>query len=380
MERTERASVMQWFKKLLQKKDENQSKSSAMKWFKRSTAGREVEQEEAPLRNEIDVVPRTEIFSASRQALENINIVLKAGESSGEPSKKYQDKIDNNKTGCSNKYCCGIPADDDDDSIHAEPATKKGDDESIRNHKNSKTTFIENLRAADNNTHASKGSSVNANATKCRRPSKVIKHVKNSVHFQPCVDYGRLECPDSFYPSVPDYCGKYVELKSKRQRHYCESCDLFTTSDKPKSAENDKSPLNYRLLSNVEKRLDESEYNLRNCKIYNEVWRQIQRQLRYNVNNQWILEDFNDDNLSTRMSEDTRAIKEFYRLSIENHLLVHFHNIKVETGLAYESQPRKFLNFLAWIALKGKEITEEHKISETSWITTVLNFFIKKSK
>lgn len=370
MEETEKASVMQWFKKLLPKKDASQSKSSslAMKWFKRSTVEeREVEQE-APLRKEIDVVPKTE-FSASRQTLDNINIVLHSGESSGEVSRKYQGKIDKS-TGCSNKYCCG-------DSADVSKSADNGDDESMKKQKNSKTSLIDNLRAADNISH---GSIVNANETVCRRPVKVNKHVKNIVHFHHCVDYGRLECPDSIYPSMPDLFGKYVELKSKRQRQYCESCDLFTTSDKPKSAENDKSPLNYRLLSNVEKQLDESEYNLRNCWSYNEAYRAIQRRLRSEKHIDWLFEDFNDDNLSTHMSEDTRTIKEFYRLSIESHLLLHFHNIKVEMGRVDETQQKKFTNFLAWFALKGKEITEEHKISGTSWITKVLNLFRMKSK
>lgn len=365
---------MKWFKKLLQQRDASprESSSKVMKWFNRSTVEQEVEQEEeAPLRSEIDVVPKTE-FSASRQTLNNINIVLKAGESS-EVRRKYQGKLDN-KTGCSNKCCCGNPA------VDSKPAelADNGDDESIKNYNNSKSTLIDNLWETDNNARASEGSTVNVNETECRRPSKVTKHVNNNVCFYHTVDNGRVDCPDSMYPSMPDPCGKYVELKSKRQRQYCENCDLFTTSDKPKSV--DKSPLNYSLLSNVEKELDESKYNLRNCKSYNEEYRAIHTRLRLDKDIDWKAEDFNDDNMSTRMSEGTQTVKEFYRLSNDSHLLLHFHNIKVETGRVDELHQKKFSNFLAWFALKGKEITEEHKISETSWITRVLNLFKMKSK
>lgn len=371
MERTAKASVMMWFKKLLSKRDVSQSNTSTMmNWFKRSRAEQDKEQE---LKTEIDVVPQTEI-TASRQALNNINIALNADESAGESSGKYYEKSvnDENKM-CKNKYCCG--------SISQVEPPLNGVDESIKDYRNSKSTLIDNLRGADNKAHES-GSIFNE--TECRRPSRIIKNVKNDdyiIIFDPFVDYGRLECPDSAYPSVIDYpsirYGRYVQLKSKKNRHYSNNFDLFTTSDKPK-LDDDKSPFDYKLLSNVEKQLDETKYNLLKCKLYNQEYRRIHTK-GSNCTVDWVLEDFNDDKKSTRMSDDTRTIKEFYRLSIDSHLLVHFQDIVVDTGRTVESYSKSFLNFFTWLALKGKEINEQHKTAKTSWIKAILSCF-KKSK
>lgn len=202
MERTAKASVMQWFRKLSPKKDARSKSLSIMKWFKKSTVDQTLAQSYSPLQNEIDVVPKTE-FSASRQTLNNINIALHVGvgESSGEPSRKNHSVEGAEKKCCENKYCCGAFTQDSQDDLAVH-----GDDEVIKKYKNSKSTLIDNLRRADNNAHASEGSLSGAiNETDGRRPSVVIKEIKNGdyvIYFAPSVDYGRTEVPDSLRPSL----------------------------------------------------------------------------------------------------------------------------------------------------------------------------------
>lgn len=154
-----------------------------MKWFKKSNVGQNLAQSCSPLQNEIDVVPKTE-FSASRQTLNNINIAL-YGESSEAPGKEKYTVEDAIKTECENKCCCGGCLLDSHDDL-----TDYGYDEAIKNYKNSKSTFI-NLRSADNNAHASKGSSSGAVIeTDCRRSSLVMKEIKNAdyvIYFAPLV-------------------------------------------------------------------------------------------------------------------------------------------------------------------------------------------------
>jgi hypothetical protein len=344
-----------------------------MKWFKKSPTAVEAVKElaESTLQREIDVVPKTEI-SAHRQTLENINIALNVGESSSGANDTKQKSQENAKV-CKNKYCCGVHQD--------EAADDNGDDESINNLKNSKTKFIGNLRSADNNAHAPKGSIFDE--TECRRPRKNVGNVKNRdyiIFFESTIDYGRLECPDSPQLNVFDdyptlhYSRKYVQLKSKKERQYSHTFDLFTTSDKLETAEKSKI-INHKLLSLIEKQIDDSKYNLLNCKIYNNEYRSAQEKYGF----AWTVEDFNDDMKNTRMSDDTKAIKEFYKLSINNHVHIHFQDIPVETGENVETYSTSVMNFLTWLVLKGKEMRESRKETKTSWIKEILMSF-KKSE
>lgn len=332
-----------------------------------------MESSSSPLQNEIDVVPRTE-FSASRQALNNINIALNAGESSGEVSREKEDEESRKKV-CNNKYCCRAECMNSQDEL-----ADNDNNESIENHKNSKTALIDNLWTADNNARASI-----FDETDCRLPSRVVKEVKNHdyiIHFDPYVNYGRIECPNSFYPSLVDYpmvrYGKYVQLKTEKQRNHSQTFDIFTTSDKLTSADNEKSSTNYELLSNVESQLDEAKYNLIKCKNYNDELKSLNDS--FGCTKCWKLDDYNDDNKSTRMSVDTKTIKEFYKLSIENNVLIHFQDIVVETGQTVEDNSDNVLNVLTWIILKGEEITEQHKANKTSWIKRIFKFFKSPSK
>lgn len=371
---------MMWFKRSSPKRDASPSKCPStptmFRWFRRST----VERRENPsqLKSEIDVVPKTEI-TASRQALDNINVGLHAGESSGAASKMTGEGFAQEKqSACINQYCCGLKIRSQQDD--------NGDDESIKNYKNCKS-FIDNRRATDNNAHAFEEAFATETGRPRRRLSTDAKYVKNHdyiIFFDPCFDYGTRECPDSMYPSVIGApvarYGKYVQLKTRQQRHYSCSYDIFTSSDILNSDGIDKSSLNYRLLSNVEQQLDSSSYNLLNCHIFNMTCLQVQSIHGTKSDVSRMNEDFNDDTKSTRMSGDTRIIKEFYRLSLESHILIHFHDIKIERGCSVEPHPKKFFNFLNRITLKGKEITEGQKIEGASWIKAILKFWKKIRK
>lgn len=338
-----------------------------MKWFKKSTVEKDGEQQQSQLRQEIDVVPRTE-FTASRQALSNISIALNVDESSGESSGKNRN--DNDKMSCENKYCCG--------NFQGNEPADKSIDGIIKDYKNSKASLIDNLRAADS-AHASKGSVVNE--PKRRRSRKNPNNVKNGgyiAYFDLYIDYGRLECPDSPYHIFIDQPKpQYVQLKTKKQRQYSNTYDLFTTSDKLESADG-KSTLNYKLLSAVEGRLDETKYNLQQCQLFNNDYQKSHEKLGSGCIADWTLQDFNDDNKSTRMNDDTRTIKEFYKLNNDGHVLLHFQDIAIETGRNVET--KGFKHFLAWIVLKGQEITEQQKSNKTSWIKTILKRLAKSSK
>lgn len=352
MERTAKASAMMWFRKSFSKRDASPSNSSSsnvvMRWFKRSTVAT------PPLQREVDVVPRTEI-TASRQTLNNISLALNGAESSGEASGE--------KAVSPCKNCC---------DVHVE-SERADNDESIKCSKNSKSPLIDKLRAAD----SARSIDDNGTETECRRPIGNVKNRDYIIFFDPCVDYGRLECPDSHYPSLVDipHHGRYVQLKTKQQRNRSSNFDLFATIDKLETVEKDKSELNYKLLSDIERRLDASKYNLFNCRVYNNEYRKLS-----GCDENRPLEDFNDDAKSTRMNDDTRTIKEFYRLSIESDVLIHYQDVTVETGQAFESYSRSFLNFFTWLLLKGKEITEERKAKDFSLINAIANFFKNTKK
>lgn len=302
-----------------------------MKWFNRKTVARE---DSSPLQTEANVVPKTEI-TASRQTLSNINIALNANESSGESSGiRKSDK----KGGCKNKYCCNVRDDLNDDEL-----TDHCDDQSIKNYKNSKVTFIESLlHSADNDD----GSIFNE--TLSRRPS----NVKATDYTSTIVDkHGNENLP---------------RLSLNREN--------FT--NKMKSADDKVSTVNYQLLSNLEKNLDETKFNLLRCKMYNHEWRQIQQFFGIEASK---YEDFRDDGRNTPMSDDTRAIKEFYNLDMEGCIVVHFQGIVIETGESVECCSKSCLGFISWLVIKGKEIKEKHKV-KTSWIKEILNFFRQLSK
>lgn len=326
------------------------------KWIKRSKDVKS--DEDNPLQQEIDVVPRTEI-TASRQTLENINIALSAGESSsGEASGKKLESLNENDK-CANKFCCGIECDNAD---------------AARLCKASKVNLTETLRAADNKAHASRGSI--PDATVHCRSSPLPRTDDYTQYYDDHVDYGRLEVPDSVYASVNGLAAPFVELKSRRERNVSETTDLFNNTNRIKIP-TDKTPLNFELLSNVEKNIDESRFNLYNCWAYNEECRAIDRALGTNRMAEWRLEDFNDDGKSTRMGIDTRTVKEFYRLNIDGQILIHFHDIAVQVGQT--SVTEKFLDFFFRLFFRAKEITEKQRVPR-NWMKDFCKIFRKRSK
>lgn len=353
---------MKWFKKSLPKKDANQSKGLDMfQWIKRSKDVRGDEATLSPLQREIDVVPRTEI-SASRQTVENINIALSAGESSsGEASGKKLEGLNENGN-CENKFCCGGVADNAD---------------AAKQCKTSKVNLTDTLRAADNNAHASRGSLPDATV---HRPSPLPRTDDYIKYYDVYVDYGRLEVPDSVYASVNGLAATpfapFVELKSRGERNVSETSDLFNNTDRIKIPA-DKTPLDFKLLSNVEKNIDESRFNLYNCRAYNDECRAIDRALGTNRMTEWPLEDFNDDGKSTRMSNDTKTVKEFYRLSIDGHILIHFHDISVHVGKTEVSVSEKFLDFCFRLFFRAKEITEKQRVPR-NWMKDFFKIFRKR--
>lgn len=321
--------------------------SIMMKWFKKSTAVTGDSPESSPLQTEANVVPKTEI-TASRQALNNINLAL-SGESSGESSGIHKS---DKKGGCKNKYCCDVSCEKVFESVD------KCDDESIKDNKNSNSKLIENLRSADNSTRAD-------NETD-RRPC----NDKNCDCIIVPLDYNRIECPDYPFPSIP------VNRDVKYRRFYVNNCHLFLLDDKARKEDDVKTPLNYQFLSNLEKRLDETKFNLLKCKAYNANWRRLKEKAGIE---QIEFEDFRDNDENFEMSDDTRAIKEFYNLSVDENILVHFLDITVETGCNVENYSKSCFNFIKWLLLKGKEIKEKHLVKK-SWIKVIMKFFTELSK
>lgn len=170
-------------------------------------------------------------------------------------------------------------------------------------------------------------------------------------------------------------------MKSVEIEKFSQSFNTSATNYKLKAAGDDNFPINYELLSNDEKQNDKTNFNLLNCKIFNSKLKKIRKLLGFDSTDLPSIEDYNDDNKSTRMSDDTKAIKEFYKLSIESNILIHFQDICVETGREKTSNSgNNFMNFLTRMFLEGDEITEQLKVEKTPWIKKFLNFFKAKSK
>lgn len=314
-----------------------------LNWMKKKKNSSSSASSSAELKNECDVVPKTEL-SSSRQALNNISIGLSASEPSPSGVKKISN--DGNTRECSNKFCCGENPSENDEC--------------------SKSSFIDNIQFAADNSE-----------TECRRPEKP----NNLIEFyDPYADYCKLECPDSPFNSIISDSGYqsvgYIRLKKKLLRFYSSDYDLFTTDNG--ASTDDKSQLNYELLFDIEKQLHDSKFNLINCRSYNDDLNKAQFIL--SCAPQWSLEDFNDDQKHTRMHEDTATIAEFYKLTVRGDILVHFHNIEIETGRVYEKGDANLASFLKWLFLKGCEMKHSHlvKNKKSSLIQIIKNFFLRK--
>lgn len=309
----------------------------------------------SPLKTEAEVVPRTEL-STSRQALNNISIGLSTvtGESSGVKATILEENGAINETRiCSNKFCCG----------------EFNEDDCSKN-------LIDHLRLINQS----------AESIECHRSINVNNpqtHSGDLIEFyDPYAEYNKLECPDSPFNSIiinTDISGRFVQLKAKKLRFYCDDYDIFAKTDKITSTLiDDKSQhqTDYHLLSHIEYQLDYTKFSLDRCKDYNERFRNAQR--FHNCESQWKLEDFNDDRISTRMSEDTAAIAEYYKISNDGHIVIHFLNINVETGNSCHQGGGNLIQRLKWRFIKGREITEDHKVKNKKSLPSLLKIIRQK--
>lgn len=355
--KTEKLSTMRLFKKPSPKGDDKESDSSSLKpasnvnffnWFTKFTKPKpkvvEAATDESRHKetqtlaiNEIEIVPKTEI-TASRQVLNNIELVLQ-GESSGAKSGKTEKTDTSVKQVCKNKFCCGIVS---RSQSHLESADDGDDDDSVKTYSPNKD---------------------NRETTSRRTSSSDDDNKKFYIFHPPAVDYSKLEVPDSSFPSIIDS----LSLPTINQN------DMYELTKEIKQP-------NYQVLSSIEHNLDPSKYNILKCHTFNAKYRQIYNPLGSGCRPDWKIQDYNDDKKSTRMSFDTRAIKEFHRLNEISDILLHFHDVMVEeTTKSIESYKEGIMDRLSWLMFRGKEIKEkEHETKDTfTWIRNVSSKILK---
>lgn len=304
-------------------------RSTFFSWLSKSTVGQECNHGQILIMSEL--VPNAKI-SVSRQVSSNIQLALH-GESSD--SARVNDEVDTivNRE-CRNEFSCGIVS---KSHSHLEHTDKS--DESIKSfqHKN----FTPN--SSDNHHHE----------TLSRRSSRLFEERKNFyICYEQAIDYGRLEVPDSMFPSIMDWPsinhGDIIEISEQKK------------------------PTNYELLSSIEHNLDQSKYNIRNCMLFNHDYKHEYKTLGSGCRPAWKLEDFDDDNNNTPMDRDTKAIKEFYRLSELDDILLHYNDIAIEASQTVGRMKDSFFGFMSWLVFKSKEIKEKHKVTDKpSWLHSI---------
>ena len=306
-----------WFKKLLQSKDtaekEKSEKKRRFKWFGSKATVEDTE--DAQLKNEIDVVPRTEI-TASRQALNNISLALNNtyGESSGESTRKRHDC----KTRCDNKCCC--------DECHSHDKTADNANESMTDSNINKRVQIK--------------------GNKLEIPSWVSMY-DDIVEMEPIVEDTRIVDVNFYYPTlflspppiVTDYNKsdlnhQYVDLKSRY----------------------------YQVRSSVENKCAIPKNSIENCIKINEEFR-AKKEKFPESDAHWKLQDYNDDSKHTRMCKNTAIIAEFFRLHDDRgvpngvpYLDIEIDEPDVDQTFIYEN---KIFKQLKWRFLKGTELKEK---------------------
>lgn len=345
---------MKWFKKSSLEKDvsqsqsnlDSQSKKEKFTWF-RKQRNTQNDKTSSQLLNEIDVVPKTEI-QISRQALSNISIAL-GGESSGESSKKYRGESTNDKKECDNKYCCAVIQPKDN---------FKGENETIKDHEN-----INDLQDAYNSAHSY--NELQTAIENQRRNKNLIndKHDNFTHQLIAPVDKSNSECSDLMLPAT------LMELPSINN----DLKNSFETFDDSAAKRNE----DYLLQSNIEQNLDDRKFNLKNCMKFNIEYGWNRTSLGSGCRPKWEIEDCDDDKHNTPMHYDTKAVKEFYRLSELDDILIHFHEIDTADDAEEEVTLTGIIKYLVWFFMKGKEIDENHLVKEkkTSWLRKIKNFF-----
>lgn len=309
-------------------------KSTFFSWLARSTA--EVECNHRQSLTVSELVPNAKI-SASRQVYSNIQLALH-GESSD--STRDDDEVGRIASlECDNEFCCGVVS-----KSHSHLERADNGDESIKTFKRKKVT--------PNSNHE----------TLSRRSSRLFDDRKNFfICYEPAIDYGRLEVPDSIFPSVMNYPSiKYG--------------DIIEISE-------EKKPTNYEVLSSIEHNLDQSKYNLLNCMLFNHDYQHEHKSLGSGCRPAWKVEDFDDDNNNTPMDRDTKAIKEFYRLSELDDILLHYNDIAIEASHTVGRMKEGFFGFISWLVFKSKEIKEKHKVAhKPSWLRNISSRLFGSSK
>lgn len=369
---------MRLFKKSSQKENDNganqqapeiqpemKSKSSIFSWFKKlinvaEKAATVENVEEKPCEKnialaEIEFVPKTEI-TASRQALSNIQLTLygeTSGTSSGIAPRAIDDEVGKNtiNRGCENKFCCGVFL-----RSHSTPSDEQeeDDDDSIKSFNHEHFTLNKNQSQSELNKQETISRRIKSNNL---RDDDYYGDKDFYICYEPAIDYGRLEVPDSIYPSVMDWPSiKYGN---------------FLDVSKPKKIKKNKPTQIYDVLSSIEHNLDPSKYNLWECVVFNCQYHHIHENLGSGCRPQWKVDDYKDNGLNIPMSDDTRTIKEFYRINELGDILLHYHDIFMDDVSHSIGRVKKgFFGLLSWMVFKGKEIKEHHKIKEKrSWLS-----------
>lgn len=232
-------------------------------------------------------------------------------------------------------FCCGVISKSHSLLEHADK-----DDESIKSFQRKKFT-----------------PNKDQHETLSRRSSRLYDDRKNFyICYEPAIDYGRLEVPDSIFPSVMNWPSNYG--------------DIVDMSEKT----------NYKVLSNIEHNLDQSKYNILNCMLFNHDYQHEYQSLGSGCRPAYKVEDFDDDNNSTPMDLDTKNIKLFYRLSELDDILLHYNDIAIEASYSV-GRMEGFLGLMSWLVFKGKEIKEKHKEKhKVSWLRNIASKLLGSSK
>lgn len=309
-------------------------KSAFFSWAK-STAEEECDHSQSLS----ELVPNAKI-SASRQLYSNIQ--LEIGESS-ECSRDDDEVGRIPSRECENEFCCGVVSKSHSHFEHADNG-----DESIKSFQRKNFT--------PNNCND------NHHETLRRRSSRLFDDRKNFfICYEPAIDYGRLEVPDSMFPSVMNWpsinYGDIIEIN-----------------------EENKQP-NYEVQHSIEENLDQSKYNILNCRLFNHDYQHEYKSLGSGCRPAWKVEDFDDDNNNTPMNRDTKAIKEFYRLSELDDILLHYNDIAIEASHTVGRMKEGFFGFISWLVFKSKEIKEKHKVAhKPSWLRNISSKLFGTSK
>lgn len=348
---------MKWFKKLLKKMKQlsvfkkrtrnNNIRHERMEhWFSRLFAKSKLyANKNGPilgLRIDQDIIPKTEITSP--QAQDNIRSIignevsLELGESSGECSKKNKnEKSEKKKTmfscylerRCKNKNCCNVM------SRSLSIVTDKG---------------IKTIKYFYTNSHLITLDD-NSNCSDNERDEN-----ENADNFT-------NQNLDELIFSDDDLVVVGGELLK------CKDYDTFMYKTQPMDDE---------VLTNLELLINSPEYNLEKCKFFNFNYRLKHKNYGSGCRLKLKLFEAPDDN---KMDKDTIAIKEFYRLSALNDILIHYNDISVEEADQAEEilSLSGLLNIFKWQMLKGSEIREQTEKEEKNVFPRIRAFFSSKS-